>query len=401
MAEAFRPDGRLNIPTQAAADYIAEQGQLVPYEPTIREKTQQAIANFLSQYGGLSNFDSYNMAEGVTGSTRPDARNPLGIGLMDFTPAGLVFGGQEAARDFDKAQTATDYIAPTIGLGLSAVEAFPLTKAITKPAAAFLSNLGRKTSSDIVPTPEPLIASSGPTIPRRTFVQGMAATPVAGALSKLPLGKIDDLAPVAKTVRVALPNDIYETSSFLNSLKSDVIAKSLSGKYGEQAKILAQTDPDNIFDVVDTPSTMPSIKKAYEYFRYGGKRKPNELAQNLMEEYPDASPTELANLIGKTEEAGSNAYWETFRITEKDIYGDSGEAINKNLRDKTYDWGPNPKFKKPPRFDDLSEGQKDWVYKMSVNPSHIKNEGQNFINQEVKSILDTGMSNYWQNTRVE
>jgi hypothetical protein len=120
-----------------------------------------------------------------------------------------------------------------------------------------------------------------------------------------------------------------------------------------------------------------------------------------MEEYPDASPTELANLIGKTEEAGSNAYWETFRITEKDIYGDSGEAINKNLRDKTYDWGPNPKFKKPPRFDDLSESQKEWVYKMSVNPSHIKNEGQNFINQEVKSILDTGMSNYWKNTRVE
>jgi hypothetical protein len=207
MAEAFRPDGRLNIPTQAAADYIAEQGQLVPYEPTMREKTQQAIANFLRDYGGLSNFDSYNMAEGVTGSTRPDARNPMGIGLMDFTPAGLVFGGQEAARDFDKAQTATDYIAPTIGLGLSAVEAFPLTKAITKPAAAFLSNLGRKTSSDIVPTPEPLIASSGPTIPRRTFVQGAVATPVAGALSKLPLGKIDDVAPVAKAARLTIPKN--------------------------------------------------------------------------------------------------------------------------------------------------------------------------------------------------
>jgi hypothetical protein len=58
----------------------------------------------------------------------------------------LVFSGQEAGREFDKAQTATDYIAPTIGLGLSAVEAFPLTKVITKPAAAFLTNLGRKVS---------------------------------------------------------------------------------------------------------------------------------------------------------------------------------------------------------------------------------------------------------------
>ena len=144
MAEAFRPDGRLNIPTQAAADYIAEQGQLVPYEPTMREKTRQAITNFLSQYGGLSKFGARDIAEGVTGSTSPDARNPMGIGLMDFTPAGLVFGAQEAGREFDKAETATDYIAPTIGLGLSALEAFPLTKAITKPAAAFLSNLGRK-----------------------------------------------------------------------------------------------------------------------------------------------------------------------------------------------------------------------------------------------------------------
>jgi len=207
MAEAFRPDGRLNIPTQAAADYIADQGQLMPYEPTMREKTEQVITDFLANTLGMNKFTARDTAEGITGSTSSDARNPLGIGLMDFTPAGLVFGGQEAARDFDKAQTATDYIAPTIGLGLSAVEAFPLTKAITKPAAAFLSNLGRKTSSDIVPTPEPLIASSGPTIPRRTFVQGAVATPVAGALSKLPLGKIDDVAPVAKAARLTIPKN--------------------------------------------------------------------------------------------------------------------------------------------------------------------------------------------------
>lgn len=136
--------GRMIFAPQATADYMAKEGTLTAYQPTMREKTQQAIANFLRDYGGLSNFDAYNMAEGVTGSTRPDARNPMGIGLMDFTPAGVVFSGQEAGREFDKAQTATDYIAPTVGLGLSAVEAFPVTKAITKPARSFLSNLGRK-----------------------------------------------------------------------------------------------------------------------------------------------------------------------------------------------------------------------------------------------------------------
>jgi len=136
--------GRMYFAPKATADYMAKEGTLQPYEPTMRENARQAIADFLQQYGGLSKFGAKDIAEGVTGSTSPDARNPMGIGLMDFTPAGVVFSGQEAARDFDKAQTATDYIAPTIGLGLSALEAFPLTKAITKPAAAFLSNLGRK-----------------------------------------------------------------------------------------------------------------------------------------------------------------------------------------------------------------------------------------------------------------
>jgi len=144
MAEAFRPDGKLNIPTQAAADYIAEQGQLMPYEPTMREKTRQVITDFLTNTMGMNKFTARDTAEGITGSTSADPRNPLGIGVLDFTPVGLVFGGQEAGREFDKAESPTDYIAPTVGLGLSALEAFPATKAITKPAAAFLTNLGRK-----------------------------------------------------------------------------------------------------------------------------------------------------------------------------------------------------------------------------------------------------------------
>ena len=143
MAEAFRPDGKLNIPTQAAADYIAEQGQLMPYEPTMREKTEQAIADFLANTMGMSRFSARDTAQGITGSASPDAKN-LGIGVLDFTPAGFIFGGQEFGREIDRAQTATDYIAPTVGLGLSALEAFPATKVITKPAKAFLTNLGRK-----------------------------------------------------------------------------------------------------------------------------------------------------------------------------------------------------------------------------------------------------------------
>jgi len=260
MAEAFRPDGRLNIPTQAAADYIAEQGQLMPYEPTMREKTEQVITDFLANTIGMNKFTARDTAQGITGSTSSDARNPLGIGLMDFTPAGLVFGGQEAGRDFGKAQTATDYIAPTVGLGLSAVEAFPLTKAITKPAAAFLSSLGQKTSSDIVPNVEPLIASSGPTMPRRTFVQGMVATPVAGALSKLPLGKIDDLAPFAKAARLSLPENFNILRDLPNAkrLIDDYISEDLEAfridadDIDDIDDLIEQTSDSDRFDIADT-----------------------------------------------------------------------------------------------------------------------------------------------------
>ena len=76
---------------------------------------------------------------------------------------------------------------PTVGLGLSALEAFPLTEVATRPLRRFLSNLGNKTSA-------PTDTS------RRALLQGAIAAPVAaGALSNIPLGKVvDEVVPVAK-----------------------------------------------------------------------------------------------------------------------------------------------------------------------------------------------------------
>ena len=73
------------------------------------------------------------------------------LGILDFTPAGLVFAGQEAYREFDKAEKPIDYILPTVGLGLSGLEAYPLTKPLvttaTKPLLGFFKNLANKTSA--------------------------------------------------------------------------------------------------------------------------------------------------------------------------------------------------------------------------------------------------------------
>ena len=59
------------------------------------------------------------------------------IGVADFTPLGLIYGVDEALREYGEAEKATDYILPTVGLGLSALEAFPLTEVGTRPLRRF------------------------------------------------------------------------------------------------------------------------------------------------------------------------------------------------------------------------------------------------------------------------
>ena len=159
-----------------------EGATLEAYDPTFRERTEAVIRDLLTQYGGLSGGGARQIAQGITGTTDPSQGIVESLGVLDFTPAGLLFGGQEAKRDFDKAQDALDYVAPTVGLGLSGVEAFPLTKVITKPLGSFLSNLSKKAGKE---TPVDLS--------RRGALTKIAAAPVAvGALSEVPVGKIVD-----------------------------------------------------------------------------------------------------------------------------------------------------------------------------------------------------------------
>lgn len=126
---------------------MAEE-EIRSYDPTMREQTQAAIADLLQSYGlAGSNYQAQKFSKNITG-TMDEGAPLLGIGLMDFTPAGLVFAGEEIARDFSKAEGPVDYIAPVVGGALSALEAYPLTKAMVKPIKApvvdFLRSLNRK-----------------------------------------------------------------------------------------------------------------------------------------------------------------------------------------------------------------------------------------------------------------
>ena len=173
-----------------------KSGELFSYNPSYREKAVDFATDVIGAlpFGGGGDYYDRKVAKGLFGDYH--AENIAdSIGVLDFSPLGLVFAGNEALREFKQAENPTDYILPTIGLGLSALEAYPLTKPIvttaTKPLRNFLSSLANKTSSGTL----------NPDITRRTFLKGAGATGVAagtGALGGLLLKSTS--APIASNL---------------------------------------------------------------------------------------------------------------------------------------------------------------------------------------------------------
>ena len=138
---AFTEDGRINIPTQAAADVIAKQGSMFSADPTMRESHSASVSNYLTNTLGMNGREAARLADKLIGGPN----SPLfEAGLADITPMGMVYAVDEAARDYSKAKDPLDYVIPTVGLGFGILEAYPLTKAIAKPLRNFLSSFGDK-----------------------------------------------------------------------------------------------------------------------------------------------------------------------------------------------------------------------------------------------------------------
>ena len=174
---------------QEYIDSLKQQfGEMTPVDESLREKSVNIATNVIGAlpFGGGGDYYDRKIAKNLFGDYYAD-NIADSIGVLDFTPLGLVYAVDEALREYGQAEKATDYILPTVGLGLSALEALPLTEIGTRPLRRFLSNLANKTSA-------PTDTS------RRTLLQGAVAAPVAaGALSQIPLGKVvDEVVPVAK-----------------------------------------------------------------------------------------------------------------------------------------------------------------------------------------------------------
>ena len=116
---------------------------LLPYEPTLQEKAKYAISGFLQDKFGMGNYEANDLSEKFTGN--PNATDgSYGIGIADFTPAGLVFGADNAKDSFQRAKNTDDRLGMGLAVvegGLSAAEAFPLTKGLAKAGKRGLEKL--------------------------------------------------------------------------------------------------------------------------------------------------------------------------------------------------------------------------------------------------------------------
>jgi hypothetical protein len=122
---------------------------VTPDDPTMREDlTRLTFENTegdlrqIFEVLGIDRSTARKMAEGLWGN--PESTRDLGLGVADFTPAGLFFGAQEGMRTFQRGRNTGDPL--TIGMGaleagLSFLEALPLTAAGAKGLKASIPSI--------------------------------------------------------------------------------------------------------------------------------------------------------------------------------------------------------------------------------------------------------------------
>ena len=255
-------------------------------------------------------------------------------------------------------------------------------------------------------------------VDRREFLRGALGTIANTTMDVGTLGNLTKMVkPTTKAVAKKLPSivsfeDPFKIPIVLDTLKSEIVERALKGKYQgsnpnlPDFKAMAE-DPsittDELFEefveYFPAGETLPSFKKAYEYFRGGAKgNPPNKFAEDLMKQYPEDSAENIANVIGSTEEAGTKAYDETLLFKNPNT-----KPLAINMQKNIYDWSLIPGMGKPKGFDELSNNQKKLIYDQAVsisvgseyqNPKRIlrnlSKSDASSVKKNVKSLLTTG-----------
>jgi hypothetical protein len=97
---------------------------------------------------------------------------------------------------------------------------------------------------------------------RRAFLKGLAAVAGTGAIRKLPVDKIDEVAPVAKAKRLTIPKNFNILRDLPNTkrLIDDYVSEDLSVQFGdiddidyeELEELIEQTSDSERFGIADT-----------------------------------------------------------------------------------------------------------------------------------------------------
>lgn len=187
---------------------LRREGEAIaaPFDPTLRQNTTDTLREIFVA-AGLDDYQARQIAEGLIGN--PNATRDLGIGIADFTPAGLFFGAQEGYRTFERGINTGD--PTTIGIGaleagLSLLEAVPLTAAGAKAAKAGIPTL-RQALVDLGQGAEARIAERGdttlfsnpvePVVDQALAMAGRIAQPAETVAEGRP-GRISTRLPTAK-----------------------------------------------------------------------------------------------------------------------------------------------------------------------------------------------------------
>jgi hypothetical protein len=135
-----------------------------PYFSTYTETSQDKVRNFVTDVLNKRFSVPFGTAATASRFIVGDYRAPLsqgGIGALDFTPAGVYFTGERAVGELDELQkrleagdptaSMTDSFMPVLDVGLSAAEAFPLTKS----GINFVAGVVEKNKSKLLPRQMP------------------------------------------------------------------------------------------------------------------------------------------------------------------------------------------------------------------------------------------------------
>jgi len=263
-------------------------GIAAPEEPTMRQSAQQAIANFLLGTGLISdNYRAQRTGEAIVGTTREDAP-AMGIGLTDFTPGGLAFIPEDVKEQVDQG----NYVTAGVVGGLSALEAYPLTKALVKPTKNFLMNLASKAT--------PQTAAFDQT--RRDLMQGSLA---AGALSTLPV-----VQQVAKAV------DDAPSFKFHEGRHAGNVVDSLDGLNYFEA-----IDDNFIYRMINDNEALKLDNKLFDYLPESG-----DDVQYILNRNPSFAGDVISALKGSDNGKNLDDYFEG-KIDLEDLPQEDREII--------------------------------------------------------------------------